>query len=416
MDQLSFISDVLKSVLYFFVSFWWLYLPVLLFFALISGFEYHNKLKYLKSLKWVLLEMKFPKDLHRSPKAAEQVFAGLHAIALPIKWWQKFFQGKVPDWFSFELVGVSGETHFYVRAPEQFKNLVEAQVYAQYPESEIVQVADYVDDLPHYLPDQKYDLFGSELILEKEDAYPIRTYPEFEEKLGGKDDVKRIDPLASLMELMSMLHPEERIWIQLIVRPSGDEWVKKAEGVIDKIMGKKPSAAKESLASKIVFGIDRAITGPSTGEPIKEEREKKVDLTPGKQAVIKAMEISLAKIGFHAGIRFLYIAPRESYHRAHIAGILGTFKQYSTHNMNAFKMNKHVTTVARFLFKDSRTQNKKSLLFSKYRDRRRPSQEYVLNIEELATVYHFPDVGVRAPLLPRVEAKKGEPPVGLPII
>ena len=41
--------------------------------------------------------------------------------------------------------------------------------------------------------------------------------------------------------------------------------------------------------------------------------------------------------------------------------------------------------------------------------------KYVLNTEELATIYHLPDMGVRAPLLPRVEAKRGEPPVGLPI-
>ena len=40
---------------------------------------------------------------------------------------------------------------------------------------------------------------------------------------------------------------------------------------------------------------------------------------------------------------------------------------------------------------------------------------FVLNIEELATIYHIPDIGVKSPLLPRVEAKKGEPPVGLPI-
>jgi len=68
------------------------------------------------------------------------------------------------------------------------------------------------------------------------------------------------------------------------------------------------------------------------------------------------------------------------------------------------------------LFKKSREYRKKMFLFRNYATRKKPLKEFVLNIEELATIYHFPDVGVRAPLLPRVEAKKGEPPVGLPTI
>jgi len=407
--------DILKAAFSLLAYFWWLYLPILLLLAVIGVFEFHNQLRYFQGLKWVLLEMKFPKDLHRSPKAFEQVFAGLHAITIPIKWWEKIFVGKIPDWFSFELVGVSGESHFYVRTLEQFKNLVEAQVYAQYPEAEIVVASDYMDELPTYLPDHKYDLWGSELILEKEDAYPIRTYPEFEEKAVAKEDIRRIDPLASIVELMSMLEYGERIFVQFIVRPSGDEWVKKAEAVIDKIMGKKPKASKESLASKIVFGIDRAITGPGGGTETPKE-ERRADLSPGKQEALKAIEKSIAKIGYYTGIRFMYIAPRESYHRAHVAGILGTFKQFSTHNLNGFKMNKPTRTMTKGLFKKSREYRKKMFLFRNYATRKKPLKEFVLNIEELATIYHFPDVGVRAPLLPRVEAKKGEPPVGLPTI
>jgi len=39
----------------------------------------------------------------------------------------------------------------------------------------------------------------------------------------------------------------------------------------------------------------------------------------------------------------------------------------------------------------------------------------VLNTEELATLYHLPGLAVRAPFLPRVESKKGQPPAPLPI-
>ena len=90
--------------------------------------------------------------------------------------------------------------------------MVQSQIYAQYPDSEITEVAeDYVNLLSASLPDDTNDLFGSEIILSKEDYYPIRTYPEFEEKSSGPDYVKRIDPLASLAEVLSSLEVGEFI-------------------------------------------------------------------------------------------------------------------------------------------------------------------------------------------------------------
>ena len=38
-----------------------------------------------------------------------------------------------------------------------------------------------------------------------------------------------------------------------------------------------------------------------------------------------------------------------------------------------------------------------------------------MNIEELATIYHFPGDIASTPTLSRVEAKKGEPPANLPV-
>jgi len=43
------------------------------------------------------------------------------------------------------------------------------------------------------------------------------------------------------------------------------------------------------------------------------------------------------------------------------------------------------------------------------------SRPFTFSIEELATVYHFPAEPVKAPLIPKVEARKAEPPIGLPV-
>ncbi|MBI2065347.1 MAG: hypothetical protein HYT62_04865 [Candidatus Yanofskybacteria bacterium] len=425
MDSFLLIVDSFGTVLFLARTYWWVYLPIFLFFIAQMSFQNYTRFQYLLSLKWVLLELKVPKEVKRSPKAMEQVFAGLHAVLAKIKWHEKIFKGKVQDWYSLELVGANGETHIYVRIREEYKNLLESQIYAQYPGAEIIEVPDYMNELVSSLPDERYDLQGAELMLNKEDAYPIRTYPEFEEKSPGKDeDIKRIDPLASMAELLSTLHAGERICVQILISPANDDWIKRGQAVIDKIMGKE-SVAQSGFLSDAVFAIDKAISniGPAPADgidkkPEKKEEKKKVDLSPGKQDVLKAIEKSFDKLGFWTGIRFIYVAPRESFHKAHLASIVGTFRQYSSQNLNGFKVNTKSTTSAKWPFKKSKEFQKKIAILQKYRERKfhiKSLVKYVLNIEELATIYHFPDIGVKSPLLPRVEAKKGEPPVGLPL-
>ena len=415
MDQLSFILDTLYSAFFLFVGYWWIYLPILLFLALLGAYEAYTRLQYIKAIKWVLLDLKIPQDPGKSPKATEQIFAALHGtLPPPILWRNRFFKGHMVNWISLEIVGIGGETHFYVRTPEQFKKLVQSQIYAQYPDSEITEVADdYINLLPSSLPDDNNDLFGSEIILSKEDFYPIRTYPEFEEKSSGPDYVKRIDPLASLAEVMSSLEAGEFIGVQLLIRPAREGWVKKGQSEMDKLQGKKPKAGG-SILSDIVWEIDKIIPGHVEVEK-SEKKPEQTQLTSGKQEAIKAAEKKMAKLGFECGIRFIYVGPKETFHRAHISGVVGVFKQYALQTINSFKLNGPTITASKWPFKKQKEYNKKIFLLRKYKDRSLPAEAFILNIEELATIYHLPDIGVKSPLLPRVEAKKGEPPVGLPI-
>src|SRR3990167_3734639 len=415
MDQFSFALDSLQTVLWFLAGYWWIFLPVLLFFGLMTAFETYTKMKYIKSIKWTLVNLKIPQDPGKSPKATEQIFAALHGtLPPPIIWRNKFFKGTMVNWISLEIVGIGGETHFYVRMPEQFKKLVQSQIYAHYPDAEISEVADdYVNLLPASLPNDAYDLFGSEIILSKEDFYPIRTYPEFEEKSSGPDYVKRIDPLASLAEVLSSLEAGEFLGVQLIIRPTGDGWVKKGQSEMDKLQGKK-SKAGESMLSNLVFEIDKIIPGHVEVEK-SEKKPEQTQLTSGKQEAIKAAERKMSKLGYECGIRFMYSGPKENFHRAHISGVVGVFKQYALQTINSFKLNGPTITAGKWPFKKQKEYNKKIFLLDKYKNRSLPAKAFILNTEELATIYHLPDIGVKSPLLPRVEAKKGEPPVGLPI-
>jgi len=396
-------------------------LPIFLFFLAYTAIRNYTNLKFRLGLKWILLEIKIPKEVRKSPKAMEQVFAGLHGVyTIPLKLLKgKLWEGKDLNYYSFEMVGKGGETHFYIRTLSDYKNIVEAQVYAQYPEAEIFEAPDYINDLPLYLPNDRYDLWGTDLMLTKPDSYPIRTYPEFEEKGTGPEDIKRIDPMGSLTELFSTLQANEQIWIQIIGAPTGDDWIKKGQAELDKLMGKPAVFQKGNFLSEMVFSIDKAISGIGSAPAVVEKKEEgRADLSPGKQEIMKAIEKSWDKLGYETVIRLIYIGSKDAFRQANGAGIYGAFRQFSSQNLNGFKANKYTLTYAKGLFKERKLFNRKRILYQAYKERKLFSSytvRYVLNTEELATIYHFPDVGVRAPLLPRVEAKKGEPPVGLPI-
>jgi hypothetical protein len=217
------LSEQFFRALKFALSYWWAYVPVIFAVSSYQIWMLYQKKKYLMGIEWVLLEIIPPPDVPKSPKLAESIFAGIHGIYTgSLAWKKQFFKGEVPPWFSFELVSNGGEIHFLVRAPEELRNVIESNVFAQYPDAEIKVVEDYIDLLPENMPDTDHDLFATELIFKKEDAYPIKTWREFEEA-GGKDEHARIDPLAPLLEVMSDLRPGEHIWIQTLLRPTGTE-------------------------------------------------------------------------------------------------------------------------------------------------------------------------------------------------
>ena len=401
-------------------------MPVLLFLATLEGWATYVRQKYLLSLKWVLLEVKPPPDVEKSPKIAENIFSGLHGVyAKPVTWKKRFFSGMVQNWFSFEIVGNGGEINFYIRTQEDLRNLVEAQVFAQYPDAEIKVVDDYVDSLPRYLPTQEYDLFGAELIFTKENAYPIKTYPFFEEE-SGKGEFKRTDPLSPLAEAMSAIEPGEHLWLQLLIRPTGGEWAKEAQSVVDKLVGKEPKIERGALGATVDF-IDSFLPGGAAAEEKKEKKEEfsQMRLTPGQKFVLEQVENKMAKLAFKAGYRFLYIARKELFRRYRVPTVIGMFKQLYSNNLNTFKPNGDVGTSAdgwfpwlfpshRGFFADQQELKRKWHIYQAYKKRAFVRKVVVLNTEELATLFHLPGIGVKAPAFPRVEAKKGQPPVGLP--
>ena len=419
------ITDIL-NIYKIILGFWWIWLPIALFFVLRWVWLTYIHSKFADELIWTVLELKFPRDAVKSPKAMEQFFTGLHATEKKIKFKDKYLKGESPPWFSVEIVGKGGMIHIFIRTQAKFRNLVESNLFSQYPEAEIHEVEDYVNELPAGIPNENYDMWGTELILTQPDAYPIRTYPYFFEEKEGEE---RTDPLAGLFEFLVSLSPKEHAWIQILVSPEGDDWKKEGERLVAKILGKEVKASKNgSLIIKETVGwIDafwKGIMDFFTGLSEQKEEKKEVKeivayLSQGQKDVVSAIEANISKLGFKTIIRYMYWGHSEVFNKDKVSAFGGYFKQFNTQNLNGFKPNSKITPGPGKIFKKSREIKKKKFFIGMYKNRFFPfskfkARGFVFNTEELATVFHIPTKFVKITKMPTVEAKKGGPPTSLP--
>src|SRR3989344_8179317 len=78
----------------------------------------------------VLLEIKVPKETFKSPLAMEIFFTSLYQTG-SATFSELYWKGKVRPWFSLELVSIDGQVKFFIWSMKKYRNLIEAQIYAQ---------------------------------------------------------------------------------------------------------------------------------------------------------------------------------------------------------------------------------------------------------------------------------------------
>lgn len=405
---------------------WFLWVPIALVFLFWDTWVGYVQMSFITSRKFVMLEVKIPREVTKSPKAMESIFAGIHGTSRAGNMKERYWDGWVTPWFSFEIVADGGEIHFYIWMQAFFKKMIEAQIFAQYPSCEIKEVEDYTKMTPASMPTQDWNMWGTEYVHTKANAYPIRTYEDFAlEDISSKEEESKIDPLASLFEFLSHLRPGEKLWIQILVRPAGDAWQKEGAALVGKMAG-KTSLPKTNLITQVVDSLHDVFMGifnfAREEKPSKKDGDqfKIMNLSPGERSTMEAIERNIAKIGFETGIRWMYLAKRDSYNALAIPATFGIFRQFSSASLNGFKPNGNVTPNIDYLFKTYRDNYRKNRLYKAYKMRSifnppYKSKTMVLSSSELATIYHFPGMVVSSAAVPRIDTKRGAPPTNLPI-
>jgi len=380
---------------------------------------------YCKKIKHILLAIDIPRANEQSPRAVENMLAYLAGAHGTINWFEKYWEGKCQQYFSFEIVSIDGYTQFIIRTPLDFRYLVESAVYSQYPDAEISEIDDYTEGLPRKFPNEEYDIWGAEFIQVANQMFPIKLYEEFEHKLGP-DETYYKDPMASLMDLCSSLQKGEQLWYQILVIPTDFEWVKEADAEVDKIMGKKPTV---SFINGLIDGVVEIIGAISEaiysiwGDVETKEKEftpmKMLELRPKQKKQVEALHEKTAKLGFLAKLRTVYIAKKEVYNSKKVAnGFVGYIKQFAALDLNSFKPDmKYTATSTTYFNKISRLNERKTNIINNYinRDAGSGRNPGLYNIAELASVWHFPlEATTNAPLIQKAPMKKAKPPLSLP--
>ncbi|MEN9621776.1 MAG: hypothetical protein RLZZ67_210 [Candidatus Parcubacteria bacterium] len=387
----------------FFAVIW---IPIIMFEYAWGLWVLYVRSEWIRKQEKVLLEIKLPAETIKSPLAMELVLLALYQTGgegTPI---DRYWDGKVRPWFSLEIASIDGEIHFYIWALKGQRAIVESNIYAQYPGVEVHLAEDYTEKI--FFDPAKYDISGCRFEASGPDPLPIKTYVDYGLDKDPKEEYK-IDPIAPLIEFMGTLKKGHQAWVQIIVRAHTAE----KTPTNDKYPDKWKDDAKE-LIKKI---IEESAVENKDGEKVPNS----VKLTQGQKERIDAIERSQTKFAFDAGIRLLYIAPKDIFDRGNGGGLMGSFKQFNAPNLNGFKPAGGLGFDYKWQdWSGKKTLKRKINLFKSYCGRfyfhaPHSSKWTVLNTEELATLYHFPGSAVQTPTLKRIPSKRGDAPSNLPI-
>lgn len=312
---------------------------------------YKNRDREKRSIDSVLLQIAVPRANEIKIDAMEQLFAALYSVKKG-GWKQKF---NIQQTISFELVAKREDIRFFVWTPKSLQDLLEKQIHGAYPDAEIKEV-------------EEYNIFTEEgkvayksLQLKKDNFYPIKTFRELP-----------TDPLASITSALAKMGEGEAAAIQVIISPADSAWQGAGRGFISS------TKKAESDPNKASFSV------------------------PAK--TLEAIENKVSKPGFETSMRIVVVSPTEESAKAHLTNISGSLEQFS----------------GEYNGLGSRTIRHKPSFMEDFLYRYQPMFNFmgnhisVLNSEELATLFHFPNKTITTPHVHWLYSKTAPAPAEIP--
>lgn len=252
---------------------------------------------------------------------------------------------------SFEIIARKEDIRFYVSVPSELMELVEKQIHGAYPGAEIKKV-----DEPSVF-DETGKVAYKALVKKNASFYPIQSFRELP-----------TDPLSSITSFMAKMGEGEAAVLQVIVSPSSEKWRASGQGFISK--SKKDEANPEHAT----YSID-----PKS---------------------LEAIERSTGKVGFETSIRLVVNAQSKKQADSLLSQFAGTFSQVAGpyNRLSTQKIWLKRLFMVDFIYRYQALFRGRS----------------ILNAEELATLYHFPNKQVETPHIHWLNAKSAPAPAAIP--
>lgn len=385
------------------------WLPIVLFYTFFENWMLFVRKQFLLDQGNVTLEIILPEEIFKSPLAMELVIGHLAQKASPDNLVQTYWDGKHPPKFALELVSDGGRVRFFINTPrKKFKNIIETQLYSQYPGIEVRELpVDYAVEIDKDL--EEFDFFSIHFGLKKADVYPIKTYIDYELDKDPKEEFK-IDPLTQVLDTLAALGPNERAWIQILISAHRTEnfevgsltltpdWSDDIKKEINKISGR-----------------DEKRLGPA-------EFEAMPRLTDGERDTIKALERSLSKTPFNTALRVSYMAKKGHFLPGErIGALISMWFQFGDNMRNGIGL-KWRTDVNWVWWQDPSGKKRHAMKkreLDAYKRRAYDAEgqgdgEFIMTNEELATIFHLPGKVALTPSISRIPSARAEAPANLP--
>ena len=322
---------------------------ILVFAAL--GFVLFTMYKYRdrekKSIDSVYLQVAVPKGNEIKIDAMEQFISSL--ISIKKGGWKMRFSHQAT--VSFEIVAKKEDIRFYIWTPKKLQDLIEKQIHGAYPDAEIKEVP----EINLFTKDGKVAYKSYQ--LKKNNYYPIKIYKDL-----------ATDPMSSLTSALAKMSEGESAIVQIIISPADSSWQKAGKGYI--------SSTKKS----------------------ESDPEKAKFSTPAK--TLEAIENKVSKPGFETSIRVVVVSTTEESAKGHLSNIGAAFEQFNgeLNGLGGRKIRRKGAFMEDFLYRYQPMFNVRGGRIS------------ILNSEELATIFHFPNKQITTPHIFWLYAKTAPAP------
>lgn len=278
------------------------------------------------------------------------------------------------DFFSVEYALLNGQLNFFFVVPGHLKSVITKQITGIYSDVFVEEVEDY------NIFRQGYKATGMYIRLARPSMFPIRTY----QFLGS-------DPFNNIANALSRIKPDEGAAIQVMLRPLPDGWQEKGRKAAKELfLGKEDKGILGHLNIFSWIGtFIRILFQGAEHEKFTENVDTNsgsTRTTPLMDEQVKLMETKNVKVGFEAIIRV--VASAKTTRRAWeiVIDVKDAFMQFNAPNNNQFHKTKYFSRAALlkgFILRDIKRGWLQRLMHP---------FKMILCSEEVASIYHFPNI------------------------